>query len=245
MKTTKPLLSLHSKDKGLIFLDIHEMERAIEAILFASGDPVSIDRISAVLEVDAELVEKIANSLSDYYSYEQRGIRLLRLENTLQLCSSPAYSELVRKALETRKPPALSPALLEVLSVIAYRQPVTRAYIEQIRGVDCSYSISVLCEKELIEESGRLDVPGRPILYRTTKNFLRTFGLSSLNELPELPEFAEEGEQLTFAESGLPREENKESEKNPEDNIGENTEENIEDNTEEIIGEDMGEKVQS
>ena len=228
MKTTKPLLSLHSKDKGLIFLDIHEMERAIEAILFASGDPVSIDRISAVLEVDAELVEKIANSLSDYYSYEQRGIRLLRLENTLQLCSSPAYSELVRKALETRKPPALSPALLEVLSVIAYRQPVTRAYIEQIRGVDCSYSISVLCEKELIEESvstfPAVDIPRQKLCARS--GFLAERAASF--------EFAEEGEQLTFAESGL-REENKESKKS-EDNIGENTEENIEDNTEEIIG---------
>lgn len=180
-------------------MNIHETERAIEAILFASGDPVTIDRLSTVLDIEPELIEKIAIELSDYYSYEKRGIRLLRLENSLQLCSSPEYSELVRKSLEMRKPPTLSHSLLEVLSVVAYRQPVTRAYIEQVRGVDCSYSLSSLCEKELVEEAGRLDVPGRPILYRTTKAFLRTFGLSSLGELPELPEFSlEEGEQLSF-----------------------------------------------
>ncbi len=183
-------------------MDIHETERAIEAILFASGDPVTVDRLSAVIGVEPELIEKIAIGLSDFYSYEKRGIRLLRLENSFQLCSSPEYAELVRKSLEMRKPPALSPALLEVLSVIAYRQPVTRAYIEQVRGVDCSYSLTSLCEKELVEEAGRLDVPGRPILYRTTKAFLRTFGLSSLGELPELPEFSlEEGEQLALTDN--------------------------------------------
>ncbi len=115
------------------------------------------------------------------------------------MCSASQYAEFVRKAMETKRPPRLSPPLLEVLSVIAYRQPVTRAYVEQVRGVDCSYSVSSLVEKGLICESGRLDVPGKPILYRTTKNFLRVFGLESLNDLPDLPEFADtEDGQVTF-----------------------------------------------
>ena len=183
-------------------MEIQEIEKTLEAILFAAGDPVSIDRLSFVLEVEPETVERIAVNLMDSYSYDKRGIRLIKLENSFQMCSNPQYSESVRKILETRKAPQLSAPLLEVLSIIAYRQPVTRAYIEQVRGVDCSYSVSTLVEKGLITESGRLDVPGRPILYRTTKDFLRAFGLTSVADLPELPEFDEDGmEQLSFLQA--------------------------------------------
>lgn len=183
-------------------MDIKEIEHAIEAILFAAGDPVSIDRIADVLEIEAETIERIAQNLMDSYSFDQRGIRIVRLENTLQMCSSPAYAEKIRAVLETRRAARLSPPLLEVLSIIAYRQPVTRAYIEQVRGVDSSYSVSTLIEKGLIEEAGRLDVPGRPMLFRTTRDFLRVFGLSNTDDLPPLPEFEEDGtEQLTFLQN--------------------------------------------
>lgn len=183
-------------------MEIQEIEKTIEAILFAAGDPVSIDRLSQTLEIEPETVERIATNLMDSYSFDQRGIRLIRLEDSFQMCSNPRYAEPIRKVLETRKASQLSAPLLEVLSIIAYRQPVTRAYIEQVRGVDSSYSVSTLVEKGLIVEAGRLDVPGRPILYKTTKDFLRAFGLSSVDELPELPEFDEEGmEQLTFLQT--------------------------------------------
>lgn len=180
-------------------MEIKEIERSVEAILFAVGDPVSLSRLSEILSVDEASLEKIIINLRDYYDFEQRGVRIVKLENAYQMCSASQYAEFVRKAMETKRPPRLSPPLLEVLSVIAYRQPVTRAYVEQVRGVDCSYSVSSLVEKGLICESGRLDVPGKPILYRTTKNFLRVFGLESLNDLPDLPEFADtEDGQVTF-----------------------------------------------
>lgn len=183
-------------------MEIVEIERAVEAILFATGDPVELSRIAEILDVDEPSLERIITNLRDYYDFEQRGVRIVKLDNSYQMCSAPQYAEYIRKALETKKAPRLSPPLLEVLSVIAYRQPVTRAYVEQVRGVDCSYSITSLTEKGLIKESGRLDVPGKPILYRTTKDFLRVFGLESLNDLPELPEFSDtEDGQMTFSEA--------------------------------------------
>lgn len=183
-------------------MEIVEIERAVEAILFATGDPVELSRIAEILDVDEPSLERIITNLRDYYDFEQRGVRIVKLDNSYQMCSAPQYAEYIRKALETKRAPRLSPPLLEVLSVIAYRQPVTRAYVEQVRGVDCSYSITSLTEKGLIKESGRLDVPGKPILYRTTKDFLRVFGLESLNDLPELPEFSDtEDGQITFSEA--------------------------------------------
>ena len=177
------------------------LQRAIESILFASGDPVSIRRMADALEVSEDQVIEAATALMDSYQFEQRGIRVIRLENSFQMCSDPLQAEVVRKVLETRKAGQLSAVLLEVLSIIAYRQPITRAYIEQVRGVDSSYSVSALVEKDLIEEAGRLDVPGRPILYRTTQNFLRVFGLTNLDDLPPLPELEETEKQLTFADN--------------------------------------------
>ncbi len=183
-------------------MEIVEIERAVEAILFATGDPVELSRIAEILDVDEPSLERIITNLRDYYDFEQRGVRIVKLDNSYQMCSAPQYAEYIRKSLETKRAPRLSPPLLEVLSVIAYRQPVTRAYVEQVRGVDCSYSITSLTEKGLIRESGRLDVPGKPILYRTTKDFLRVFGLESLNDLPELPEFSDtEDGQMTFSEA--------------------------------------------
>jgi len=172
---------------SLEHMDSHEVEAAIEAILFVSGEPVRITRIADVLGVAENEIELAADRLRDNYSFVRRGIRLVRLEDTLQLCSSPEYADYIRKTLETRKPPQLSQPALEVLSIIAYFGPVTRAYIEQVRGVDSSYTVGLLQERELIEGCGRLAAPGRPILYRTTHSFLRTFGLESLKELPELP----------------------------------------------------------
>lgn len=166
------------------------MKSAIEAILFAAGEPVPAARISLILGVDEADVFAAAKELSDEYSFEQRGIRLLRLENKLQLCSSPEYAAVITKTLEQRKPPMLSQPALETLAVVAYFQPVTRAYIDQVRGVDSSYTVGVLLDRGLIERCGKLDVPGRPSLLRTTDVFLRTMGVSSLDELPELPDIS-------------------------------------------------------
>jgi len=164
-----------------------DLENTIESILFVAGEPLPVPRIAAVLGVDESDVDMAANRMRDRYSFERRGIRLVRMEDNLQLCSSPEYADYIRLALETRKPPQLSPPALEVLAIVAYFQPVTRAYIEQIRGVDSAYTVGLLLDRELIESCGRLAVPGRPIIYRTTHVFLRTFGLESLDELPELP----------------------------------------------------------
>lgn len=173
-------------------MEIRDIEGALEGILFASGEPVAINRIAGVLAVDAEIVSDVATRLADRYSFERRGIRLIRMDDSLQLCSSPEYADYIRMALETRKPPQLTQPALEVLSVVAYFQPVTRAYIDQVRGVDSAYTVSILNDRGLIEPCGRLAVPGRPVLYRTTSAFLRTFGIESLSELPELPQ--QEGE---------------------------------------------------
>ncbi len=170
-----------------------ELQRAIEAILFASGEPIEISRLSAVLEIDANEISAATDTLADELAFNRRGIRILRLENGYQMVSSGEMADYITKALETRKPPKLSSSQLETLTIVAYYQPATKAMVEQIRGVDSSYSIAALLNKKLIEDAGRLNVPGRPIQYRTTPDFLRTFSLSSLEELPpiEKVEFGE------------------------------------------------------
>ena len=160
----------------------------IEAILFAAGDSVPIARLSLILGVSEEEVISAASELQETYSSGQWGMRILRLEDKLQMCSAPEFAPYIGKALEQRKPPVLSQPALETLAVVAYFQPVTRAYVEQVRGVDSSYTVGMLCERGLIEECGRLDVPGRPLLFRTTDVFLRTMGISALSELPPLPD---------------------------------------------------------
>ena len=163
-----------------------ELQRTLMAVLFAAGEPVSIARLSQSLEVDADEIEREAKALMDSLSYNRSGIRIVRLEDAYQMCSASEQAQYVTKTLETRKPPKLSQSQLETLTIVAYYQPTTKAYIEQIRGVDSAYSVSALLTKKLICEDGRLNVPGRPILYRTTPDFLRVFGLSSLDELPEV-----------------------------------------------------------
>ena len=163
-----------------------ELQRAIEAILFAAGERIEVSRLAMALEADPKDIVAAADKLMDELSFERRGIRILKLEKGYQMVSSGEMADFVTKALETRKPPKLSASQLETLTIVAYYQPATKAMIEQIRGVDSSYSISALMNKKLIEESGRLNVPGRPIQYKTTAEFLRTFGISSLEELPSI-----------------------------------------------------------
>ena len=167
-------------------MEKNDLKRAIEAILFASGERVEISRLASALETDAKTIEAAADELADSLAFERRGIRVLRLEDGYQMVSSGEMADYVTRALETRKPPKLSSSQLEALTIVAYYQPATKAMIEQIRGVDSSYSVAALMNKNLIEEAGRLNVPGRPILYRTTPDFLRTFGLRSLEELPPI-----------------------------------------------------------
>lgn len=175
-------------------LDLREVESAIEGILFASGEPLPIDRICLALDLDRPTAEQVLQKLGDYYAFERRGIRLVRMEDNYQFCSSPDYADVIRKAFEIRKTAKLSQPALEVLTIIAYYQPTTRAYVDQVRGVDSSYTMGLLQERKLIEECGRLQVPGRPRLYRTTKEFLRVFHLSSLEELPEMPGLEADGQ---------------------------------------------------
>ncbi|MBS1419585.1 MAG: SMC-Scp complex subunit ScpB [Firmicutes bacterium] len=167
-----------------------DISSAIEAILFAAGESVPAARLSLVLDTDEKEILRVAEELSEKYSREQRGMRILRLGDKLQMCSAPEYAPFIAKTLEQRKPPMLSQPALETLAIVAYFQPVTRAYIDQVRGVDSAYTVSVLAERGLIEVCGRLDVPGRPSIFRTTDAFLRTMGISELSQLPPLPDMS-------------------------------------------------------
>ena len=167
----------------------------LEAILFASGKAISLEALSSVLGITREEVEGLCGELMDEYRFHRRGLRLLRLEDSVQMVSAPEYAAGIRAILEERKPDRLSRSSLEVLTIVAYYEPVTKTYIEQVRGVDSSYTLGILLDRDLIEDCGRLDVPGRPILYRTTQGFLRAFGLSSRTELPELPNLSNNQEE--------------------------------------------------
>ena len=186
--------------------EMKEIEAAVEGILFASGEPVAVDRICVALDMDRPTVELVLQRLQDYYSYERRGIRLLKMEDSYQLCSAPEYGDQIRKAFEIRKPAKLSQPALEVLTIIAYYQPTPRAYVDQIRGVDSSYTVGLLLDRHLIEECGRLQVPGRPRLYRTTQSFLRAFHLNSLEDLPQMPGLEADGQMRLDDEGNLPAE---------------------------------------
>ena len=165
-----------------------DLKSALEAVLFAAGDPVPVGRLSLAFAAAPEEIETAAMLLAEEYEREGRGIRLLRMEDRLQLCSAPDYASLITRTLEQRRPPMLSAAALETLAVVAYYQPVTRAVIEKMRGVDSSYTVSSLQEKGLITAAGRLEAPGRPTLFATTDLFLRVMGISELSQLPPLPE---------------------------------------------------------
>ena len=177
-----------------------ELIKAFEAVLFASGEPISIDRLSGVFEITPEKVVEVAELLNKKLEENDSGISILRLENTYQLATKEEFSEYIKKAFDMRRRTPLSNAALEVLAVIAYNQPVTKSFIEQVRGVDCSSVVTTLVEKGLVQERGRLELPGKPLLYGTTKNFLRCFGLSDLSDLPPLPKNQSEGEVNDVAE---------------------------------------------
>lgn len=167
----------------------------MEAILFACGDPIDIDKLAQALNTEEENVLELSRTLQAKYNKEESGIHLLQLDHTLQFAVNPVFLAPVRTALDLRSSAPLSQAAMEVLAVIAYNQPVTKAFVEQVRGVDCSGPISGLVQKGLIEEKGRLDLPGRPLVYGTTDRFLRCFSLNSLDDLPDLPS-TEEVEQI-------------------------------------------------
>lgn len=174
-----------------MLVDNKELQMLLEGILFASGEPVKVSRIAQVLQFDEEDVLECARQLADEYKFDRRGMRIVFLEDSVQMVSAPEAAQAIRAIIETRKPPKLSPAAMEVLSIVAWYQPVTRATVEQIRGVDSSYTVSMLCDRGLICETGHLDAPGRPATFGTTDAFLRTFGLNSLSQLPPLPESGE------------------------------------------------------
>jgi len=171
----------------------------LEAVLFAVGAPIEISKISQIFEVSEEELLCIYENLKKKLISRNSGLCVIKLDGKLQICTKSEHAEEIRKALETKKNAPLSNAAFEVLAVVAYNQPVTKSFVEQVRGVDCSGVISTLLQKSLIEEKGRLDLPGRPLLYGTTDDFLRCFGISSLDELPSLPE--EESEQVTLEEA--------------------------------------------
>ncbi len=167
-------------------MEQNDLQRTLMAVLFAAGEPVAASRLAESLQVDESEIHRECEALISALSYHRSGIRIVKLEDAYQMCSSAEMAEYVTKTLETRKPPKLSPSQLETLTVIAYYQPATKAYVETIRGVDSAYSVSALLTKKLIRECGRLNVPGRPILYETTPDFLRVFGLESLADLPDI-----------------------------------------------------------
>ena len=172
----------------------------VEAVLFAAAEPIEYNKLSTVLGMDDEQILLCLDALQNKYEADDSGICLLKLDTKYQLCSKKEYVDAVRDVLDLKRNAPLSQAAFEVLAIVAYNQPITKPYIEQIRGVDCSGVVNTLCQRGLVEEKGRLDLPGRPLLYGTTKNFLRCFSISDLSELPPLPKNDNEqtdiGEQL-------------------------------------------------
>ena len=174
-------------------MEIKEYQAAMEAVLFASGDPVSAARLAEVLDLDLETTVRLAEDWMQDVNTRAGGMTVVRLDDQYQLCTNKDYANYVRRAMDIRRNTPLSQAAMEVLAIVAYNQPVTKAFIEQVRGVDCGAVLQGLQTKGLVEEKGRLELPGRPLLYGTTAHFLRCFGVSSLDELPPLPQKEEDG----------------------------------------------------
>lgn len=173
-----------------------ELVACVEAVLFATGEPIELERLAQGLQEDETILENALSVLIERYNNSESGLCLLKLDNKYQLCTKKKYADNIRAVIEVKKNTPLSQAAFEVLAIIAYNQPVTKAFVEQVRGVDCSSVISNLCQKSLIEEKGRLELPGRPLVYGTTPDFLRCFCISSLDELPPLPEKNTENENI-------------------------------------------------
>ena len=178
-------------------MTVTESVAAIEAIMFAYGEPITTEKLAEASGIEEETVVKLVDTLERQYNVRESGLRILRINGAFQIAARSEYADSIKRALETRKQQPLSQAAMETLAIIAYNQPVTNGFVEQVRGIDSSSIVRGLAERGLLEEAGRLDLPGRPIAYRTTDNFLRCFGLGSLAELPPLPE--REG-QLDFDE---------------------------------------------
>ena len=181
-------------------MEIKAIEAALEAVLFASGDPIREDRLAEALQGDKPTVGKVLGQLIARYDGPEHGVQIVRLDGSVQMVTKAEQAAVVKRALEITRDTPLSSAAMEVLSIIAYNQPVTRSFIEQVRGIDSSGVVSSLVGKGLIEECGRLELPGRPIAYRTTDNFLRCFGLQNLSQLPALPKNGPEPRPDTFPE---------------------------------------------
>ena len=188
-------------------MNLNESMAVIEAIMFAHGDPITPEKLSEASGIDLETTVKLIDQLERRYNVQESGLRIIRLNDGFQISTRPEYSGYIKSALETRKQQPLSQAAMETLSIVAYNQPVTKAFVEQVKGIDSSSVVNTLVERNLLEEAGRLELPGRPVAYRTTDTFLRCFGLTRIEELPALPN--QEG-QLDFdelAEMELEREE--------------------------------------
>ena len=181
-------------------MELKQAESIIEAVLFAAGDAVDVEKLSDILDIDTKSTRALVTALADKYDREMRGIQIIRLEDSYQMCTRRDYQDYISKLVEPRRSQSLSNAAMEVLAIVAYKQPVTRAVIEQIRGVSCDTLVNKLLEKNFIEEVGRLDTPGRPMLFGTTEEFLRCFGIDSLAELPD---FEEETPELFASTQGI------------------------------------------
>lgn len=168
-------------------MEINITKGAIEAILFASGEPVEVSRIAQAIELEHDICYRLIKSIQEKYQDEGSGFELIELDDGFQFCTKVQFADQIKRALEIKRNVPLSQAAMEILAIIAYNQPITKSFVEQVRGVDSSQTINSLAEKGLVEEAGRLDVPGRPIAYQTSQGFLRSFGLKSLAELPPLP----------------------------------------------------------
>lgn len=175
-------------------MEIKQYQAAMEAVIFASGEPVSASRLAEVLDLDLETTVRLADDWMHDVNTRGGGLTAVRLDDSYQLCTNREYAGYVRQAMDIRRNTPLSQAAMEVLAIVAYNQPVTRAFIDQVRGVDCGAVVQGLAAKGLIEERGRLELPGRPLLYGTTADFLRCFGISSLDELPPLPQKDEDAD---------------------------------------------------
>lgn len=189
-------------------MEIQEKLGAVEAVLFASGEPIELYRLSQATGIDVGALPQLIRLLNERYDDYKSGICIKKLDSSYQMCSREEFAPQIRAALETKKNTPLSNAAMETLTIIAYNQPVSKSFVENVRGVDSSSVVNNLVEKGLVEEAGRLDVPGKPIVYRTTPVFLRTFGLSSISELPPLPGH----ENVVIDEGQLPLEFSEESE---------------------------------
>ncbi|MBR5152698.1 MAG: SMC-Scp complex subunit ScpB [Clostridia bacterium] len=182
-------------------MEIREIQSILEAVLFSAGDAVELEKLADIVDVDKKSLREILQKMMDSYNFERRGIHIIRMEDSYQMCTRGEYHDYVAMLAEPRRKQSLSNAAIEVLAIIAYKQPVTRSTIEHIRGVNCDYVVNRLMERNLIEEKGRLDAPGRPILFGTTQEFLRCFGVATLEELPEFESFGSpegEGEQISM-----------------------------------------------